>query len=194
MAARHPIQPLPLAPLPRRRLPAGDADPPAVRHDPVRERGAAHRSGPVPYEFIERATQDVLEAIRSEQARLRLKVPLSATAQKLYNWLNRQTLWEANLTLDEDQLRRLNAVLEPSRSSRMSATRRSGASSRSTSKTPTSSGSSPTSTPSSARMRSTSKAMSTSRRPRPSRKRTCASSASSALSPRADQAFVLCSR
>ncbi|HEY7782938.1 MAG TPA: hypothetical protein VIC85_22290 [Ktedonobacterales bacterium] len=68
--------------------------------------------GPVPYELIERATQDVLETIRSEQARLRLKVPLSATAQKLYNWLNRQTLWEANLTLDEDQLRRLNAVLE----------------------------------------------------------------------------------
>jgi hypothetical protein len=67
--------------------------------------------GPVPYELIERATQDVLEAMRSEQARLRTKVPLTATAQKLYNWLNRQTLWEANNTLDDDQLRRLNAVL-----------------------------------------------------------------------------------
>ncbi len=67
--------------------------------------------GPVPYELIERATQDVLEVMRSEQARLRTKVPLTATAQKLYNWINRQTLWEANNTLDEDQLRRLNAVL-----------------------------------------------------------------------------------
>jgi hypothetical protein len=68
--------------------------------------------GPVPYELIERATQDMLEVMRSEQARLRTKVPLTATAQKLYNWINRQTLWEANNTLDEDQLRRLNAVLE----------------------------------------------------------------------------------
>lgn len=68
--------------------------------------------GPVPYELIERATRDVLEAIRGEQARMRMKVPLTTVTQKLYNWINRQTLWEANNTLDEDQLRRLNAVLE----------------------------------------------------------------------------------
>ncbi|MGH2484422.1 MAG: hypothetical protein ACRDHE_00270 [Ktedonobacterales bacterium] len=68
--------------------------------------------GSVPYELIERATQDILETIRGEQARLRLRTPLTATAQKIYNWINRRTLWEANIALDEDQLTRLNAVLE----------------------------------------------------------------------------------
>ena len=34
------------------------------------------------------------------------------TAQKLYNWLNRPTLWDANTTLDQEQLQRFNGVLE----------------------------------------------------------------------------------
>ena len=33
---------------------------------------------------------------------------LSGTAQKLYNWLNRPTLWQENEALDTDQLRRFN--------------------------------------------------------------------------------------
>ncbi len=67
--------------------------------------------GPIPYELLERATRDVLEAIQGERARIRTDVPLTGTAQKLYNWLNRPTLWDANTTLDREQLRRFNAVL-----------------------------------------------------------------------------------
>lgn len=68
--------------------------------------------GPIPYELIERATQDVLATIRGEQARVRVRHALTAVAQKLYNWLNRPSLWDADLSLDPDQLARLNAVLE----------------------------------------------------------------------------------
>lgn len=68
--------------------------------------------GPVPYTLLERATQDVLRALRGEQARVRMRAALTGTAQKLYNWLNRPDLWSAHAVLDPDQLRRLNGVLE----------------------------------------------------------------------------------
>src|SRR6266487_3659818 len=68
--------------------------------------------GPVPYELLERATQDVLANLRGEQARNRVRPALTGPAQKLYNWLNRPTLWQDNEALDPDQLRRFNGVLE----------------------------------------------------------------------------------
>ncbi len=68
--------------------------------------------GPVPYELLERATQDVLAELRGEQARNRVRPALTGMAQKLYNWLNRPTLWQENEALDPDQLRRFNGVLE----------------------------------------------------------------------------------
>jgi superfamily II DNA or RNA helicase len=68
--------------------------------------------GPIPYDLLERATQDVLATLRGEQTRMRTRPPLTRLGQKLYNWLNRPTLWDAGTTLDPDQLRRFNAVLE----------------------------------------------------------------------------------
>ncbi len=68
--------------------------------------------GPVPYELLERATHDVLAQVRGEQARTRVRPALTGMAQKLYNWLNRPTLWQENEALDPDQLRRFNGVLE----------------------------------------------------------------------------------
>jgi len=68
--------------------------------------------GPVPYDLLERATQDVLADLRGEQARNRVRPALTGIAQKLYNWLNRPTLWQENETLDPDQLRRFCGVLE----------------------------------------------------------------------------------
>ena len=68
--------------------------------------------GPVPYDLLERATQEVLANLRGEQARNRVRSALTGTAQKLYNWLNRPTLWQENEALDADQLRRFNGVLE----------------------------------------------------------------------------------
>jgi len=68
--------------------------------------------GPVPYDLLERATQDVLAELRGEQARNRVRPALTGMAQKLYNWLNRLTLWQENEALDPDQLRRFNGVLE----------------------------------------------------------------------------------
>ena len=68
--------------------------------------------GPVPYDLLERATQDVLANLRGEQARNRVRPALTSTAQKLYNWLNRLTLWQENEALDPEQLRRFNGVLE----------------------------------------------------------------------------------
>ncbi len=68
--------------------------------------------GPVPYDLLERATQDVLANLRGEQARSRVQPALTGVAQKLYNWLNRPTLWRENEALDEGQLRRFNGVLE----------------------------------------------------------------------------------
>jgi hypothetical protein len=68
--------------------------------------------GPVPYDLLERATQDVLANLRGEQARSRVQPALTGIAQKLYNWLNRPTLWRENEALDPDQLRRFNGVLE----------------------------------------------------------------------------------
>ena len=68
--------------------------------------------GPVPYDLLERATQDVLANLRGEQVRNRVRPALTGTAQKLYNWLNRLTLWQENEALDPDQLRRFNGVLE----------------------------------------------------------------------------------
>jgi hypothetical protein len=68
--------------------------------------------GLVPYDLLERATQDVLRALRGEQTRVRTRAALTGTAQKLYNWLNRPDLWGAHAALDPEQLRRLNGVLE----------------------------------------------------------------------------------
>ncbi len=68
--------------------------------------------GPVPYDLLERATQEVLAQVRGEQVRNRVRPALTGTAQKLYNWLNRPTLWQENEVLDPDQLRRFNGVLE----------------------------------------------------------------------------------
>ncbi|GHO51454.1 helicase-related protein [Ktedonospora formicarum] len=68
--------------------------------------------GPIPYDLLERATQDVLATLRGEQARNRVRPALTGMAQKLYNWLNRPTLWQENEALDPDQLRRFNGVLE----------------------------------------------------------------------------------
>jgi Helicase conserved C-terminal domain len=68
--------------------------------------------GPVPYDLLERATKDVLATVRGEQARNRVRPALTGTAQKLYNWLNRPTLWQENVALDPDQLRRFNGMLE----------------------------------------------------------------------------------
>ncbi len=67
--------------------------------------------GPIPYDLIERATRDALQALQGEQTRARAPVPLSGAAQKLYNWLNRPNLWDASASLDPEQLRRFNAVL-----------------------------------------------------------------------------------
>jgi len=50
--------------------------------------------------------------VRGEQARTRVRPVLTGMAQKLYNWLNRPTLWQENEALDPDQLRRFNGVLE----------------------------------------------------------------------------------
>lgn len=52
--------------------------------------------GPVPYELLERATQEVLAQVRGEQVRNRVRPKLTGTAQKLYNWLNRPTLWQGH--------------------------------------------------------------------------------------------------
>ena len=68
--------------------------------------------GPVPYDLLERATQDVLANLRGEQVRNRVRPALTGMAQRLYNWLNRHTLWQENEALDPDQLRRFNGVLE----------------------------------------------------------------------------------
>jgi SNF2 family DNA or RNA helicase len=68
--------------------------------------------GPVPYDLLERATQEVLASLRGEQARSRVRPALAGLAQKLYNWLNRATLWQDNEALDLEQLRRFNGVLE----------------------------------------------------------------------------------
>jgi superfamily II DNA or RNA helicase len=67
--------------------------------------------GPIPYELIERATRDALQALQGERAQARRPVPLAGAAQKLYNWLNIPSLWDANATLDTEQQRRFNAVL-----------------------------------------------------------------------------------
>lgn len=67
--------------------------------------------GPIPYDLLERATQDALQALQGERTRARTPVALTGPAQKLYNWLNRPTLWDANAALDPEQLRRLNATL-----------------------------------------------------------------------------------
>jgi SNF2 family DNA or RNA helicase len=68
--------------------------------------------GPVPYDLLERATQEILANVRGDQARNRVRPALTGVAQKLYNWLNRPTLWQENEALDPDQLRRFNGVLE----------------------------------------------------------------------------------
>ncbi len=68
--------------------------------------------GPVPYDLLERAIQEVLTAIRGEQARNRVRPALTGIAQKLYNWLNRPAFWQEREALDLDQLRRFNGVLE----------------------------------------------------------------------------------
>ena len=67
--------------------------------------------GPIPYGLIERATQEALQSLHGERTRARAQVPMTGATQKLYNWLNRPSLWDANATLDPEQLRRLNAVL-----------------------------------------------------------------------------------
>jgi hypothetical protein len=41
--------------------------------------------GPVPYDLLERATQDVLAELRGEQVRNRVRPALTGMAQKLYN-------------------------------------------------------------------------------------------------------------
>ena len=71
-----------------------------------------HDPGPVPYDLLEHATQDVLSQVRGMQVRNRVRPALTGTAQKLYNWLNRPTLWQENEALDTDQLRRFNGILE----------------------------------------------------------------------------------
>lgn len=68
--------------------------------------------GPVPYELLERATQDIVANLQGEHARSRVRPALTGMAQKLYNWLNRPTLWQEQEALDIDQLRRFNGVLE----------------------------------------------------------------------------------
>ncbi len=68
--------------------------------------------GPVPYDLIDKATQDVLIAIQGEQARIQTRAALTGVGQKLYNWLNRPTLWDGNASFDREQLERFNAVLE----------------------------------------------------------------------------------
>lgn len=67
--------------------------------------------GPIPYELLERATQDVLKAIQGERVRVRTTPALTGIAQKLYNWLNRPTLWDANTDMEAEHLQRFNAVL-----------------------------------------------------------------------------------
>jgi hypothetical protein len=42
----------------------------------------------------------------------RVRPALTGMVQKLYNWLNRLTLWQENEALDPDQLRRFKGVLE----------------------------------------------------------------------------------
>lgn len=68
--------------------------------------------GSIPYDLLERATQEVLLSVRGEQARNRIRPALTGKAQQLYNWLNRPTLWQEHETLDPEQLRRFNSVLE----------------------------------------------------------------------------------
>lgn len=68
--------------------------------------------GSIPYDLLERATQDVLANLQGEQARNRVRPALTGIAQKLYNWLNRPSLWQEHEALDIDQLRRFNGVLE----------------------------------------------------------------------------------
>ncbi len=63
-----------------------------------------------PFALIERATQDILATLRGHQAKARTRPPLSGTAQKLYNWLNRPHLWTADHAPDATILARLNAV------------------------------------------------------------------------------------
>lgn len=67
--------------------------------------------GPIPYDLIERATQEALQSLHGERTLARAQTPMTGATQKLYNWLNRPSLWDANTTLDSEQLRRLNAVL-----------------------------------------------------------------------------------
>jgi hypothetical protein len=67
--------------------------------------------GPIPYALLERATQDVLTAIQGERARIRTTPALMGVTQKIYNWLNRPSLWDANSALDAEQLQKFNAVL-----------------------------------------------------------------------------------
>jgi hypothetical protein len=50
--------------------------------------------------------------LRGDQARNRVRPALTGTAQKLYNWLNRPTLWQENEALDPEHLRCFNGVLE----------------------------------------------------------------------------------
>jgi len=67
--------------------------------------------GPIPYELLERATHETLTALRGEQTHARTTAPMRGVAMKLYHWLNRPSLWDANHQLDPEQLRRFNAVL-----------------------------------------------------------------------------------
>lgn len=67
--------------------------------------------GPVPYELLERATQEALQTLQGDQARVRTPAAMSGAAQKLYNWLNRPSLWDGNAGLEEEKLQRFNAVL-----------------------------------------------------------------------------------
>lgn len=66
--------------------------------------------GDMPYALLERATTDVLKALHAERARQRTSAPLTGISGKLYNWINRPSLWTAD-TLDRDSVERLLAVL-----------------------------------------------------------------------------------
>jgi hypothetical protein len=66
--------------------------------------------GEPPYEVIERVTQDILAALRGQQAQAKTRPPMLKTVQTLYNWINRPSLWDGDATLDADLLARFNSV------------------------------------------------------------------------------------